>query len=147
MNFCSKIQVFRHKEYRIFCSKNHCLHRYNLWIQCIGIYNIWIQYLSNQFIVSFTCIFSFSTWSCQHLCRHKVDLCVVYGLYWAFNSEHFSHSVLVSMLDLKLFPNLPEISCHLKQRNFILYLLQDDENLIITYQNLEYLEVLPSSSI
>lgn len=52
----------------------------------------------------------------QHLGGHEVDLGVVCGLNAAFDPQHFSDGVLISMADLKLFPGLPESSSHLKQR-------------------------------
>ena len=52
----------------------------------------------------------------QHLRGHKVDLGVVRGLDTAFDPQHFSNSVLISMANLKFFPGLPEICSHLKDQ-------------------------------
>lgn len=51
----------------------------------------------------------------QHLGGHKVDLGIVCGLDTAFDPQHLTNSVLISMTDLKFFPGLPEISSHLKE--------------------------------
>ena len=42
----------------------------------------------------------------QHLCGHHVDLSVIRGLNASFDTKHFSHGILIAMLDLKLFPDL-----------------------------------------
>ena len=41
-------------------------------------------------------------------------LCVVCGLHTPLDAQHFSHSVLVAMVDLKFLPGLPELAGHLQ---------------------------------
>uniref|UniRef100_A0A2M4C6R6 Putative secreted protein n=1 Tax=Anopheles marajoara TaxID=58244 RepID=A0A2M4C6R6_9DIPT len=41
--------------------------------------------------------------------RHHVDLGVVRCLYRAFDTQHLSHRVLVTVADFELFPRLPEV--------------------------------------
>lgn len=52
----------------------------------------------------------------QHLRGHEIDLGVVCSLDTAFDPQHFSNSVLISMADLKFLPCLPEFSCHLRKK-------------------------------
>lgn len=49
----------------------------------------------------------------QHLRGHEVNLGVVRSLYTAFDPQHFSNRVFISMANLKFFPGLPEVRGHL----------------------------------
>lgn len=46
----------------------------------------------------------------EHLRGHEVDLCIVCGLHTAFDPQHLTDGVLVTVANLKLLPALPEMS-------------------------------------
>lgn len=51
----------------------------------------------------------------EHLRGHEVDLCIVCGLHTAFDPQHLTDGVLVTVANLKLLPALPEVSGQLFQ--------------------------------
>ncbi len=63
------------------------------------------------------CTCSSSIGGClEHLRGHEVDLCIVCGLHTAFNPQHLTDGVLITVAYLKLLPRLPEMSGHLIKR-------------------------------
>lgn len=74
-----------------------------------------IQFTANNLVRTHTCACG-ACCGLQHLRGHEVDLSVVCGLDTAFDPQHFSNCVLVSMADLKFLPGLPEVCGHLNDQ-------------------------------